>query len=410
MKAFWGWTIALGILLRLIMSQVIYSGDLNNHIGWAKSILAFGPRGAYDREYVGIMQPTYPPLSLYNFTASQWLFDRTYSMAWWLNKNVPMFPSRIIWLLEIQNVMPSFHKMLAMVCDVGIALLIFRIAIFLKFSKLRALISYLLCLFNPVVWYISSLWGQVESIPLFFLLLGWWYAIKSRQILSALFVTAALMTKQSTIILMPVYGIWIFKKWGFNNVIKVLSFGLILMYLVYLPFWQKPQIEWPINVYVDRLETGSGSNFISDHAFNPWAVYSHLEKVSDKNVRLWGIFGFTSVFLYIIHNFFRKTSLKIAMHANGLIAITSFLLMTRMHERYLAPTLPFLAIFAPTSVLWFILYVAISFGHQINLYNNWWVPTIPSWVRFSESWTTIYFVIIFLTVSWIIWLYKYKKL
>lgn len=410
MKAFWGWSIAIGLILRLVMSQVIYSGDLNNHIGWAKSILSLGSRGAYDREYVGIMQPTYPPLSLYNFTTSQWLYDRTYSFAWWLNKNVPMFPSRVIWLLEIQNVMPSFHKILTIVCDIGIALLVFKLARGLGFSKNKAIVSYLLALFNPVVWYISSLWGQIESVAIFFVLLGWWYSIKSHKLLSIVAIAAALLTKQSTIILIPIYGLWILKKWGLETVVKLFFCGLLFMYGVYSPFWQKTQMEWPISVYIDRIETGSGSNFISDHAFNPWAIYSHLEKVSDKNVRLWGILGFVSAFSYISYKFFKKTTLEMAMHANGLIVISSFLLMTRMHERYLAPVLPFLAIFAPTSVLWFILYSVISFGHQINLYNNWWVPTIQSWVSFSESWWTIYAVIISLTLSWAVWLYKYKKL
>ncbi len=171
----------LGLILRLVLSTSIYSGDVNNHVGWAKSILEEGSRGAYDRKYSGILQPTYPPLALYSFVTSYWLYGQTYSLAETLNRSFAEFPSKVIWFLEDQDTMPAFHKIISMISDLGIAVLIYGLSRRLfKASSRAAYIAAAVYIFNPAVWYNSSLWGQLESPPIFWILLSLWLFITKR--------------------------------------------------------------------------------------------------------------------------------------------------------------------------------------------------------------------------------------
>ena len=171
----WGLPILIlvSLALRIWMSVQIYSGDLNNHIGWAESILKEGSRGAYSREYVGIMPPTYPPLALYGFITSSWMHSLVEKTIWSLNLNVPAFPSSLVWLFEDQDVLPSFYKVIAIFGDLGLGVLVYKFAReAFKLSNKISLLAAGAFLFNPAIWYLSSLWGQIESFTLFFFILS----------------------------------------------------------------------------------------------------------------------------------------------------------------------------------------------------------------------------------------------
>ena len=119
--------LVFSLLLRLFLSVQIYSGDVNNHMAWAAGILDGGAAGAYYREYPGVMQPTYPPISLLAFITSEWFYRQTISTAYSLNQTFAIFPSRLIWAMADQDFRPAFYKITAIVSDLGIGLLIFML-------------------------------------------------------------------------------------------------------------------------------------------------------------------------------------------------------------------------------------------------------------------------------------------
>src|SRR3990167_5835544 len=189
----------LGLVLRLLLSTQIYSGDVNNHVSWGQDILKNGPVGIYEREFMsryGTLTPTYPPIPLVLFTLSQGAFDWASRTAWDTNLKYPLFPSQIVWWLQDQDTQPAFHKVWAIAADVGIAWLIY---ITTRKRWLAALV-----LFNPAFFYNSASWGQIESVPVFFLVAAF---LTRRPILSATSFILALLTKQSSIIFIPLYVI-----------------------------------------------------------------------------------------------------------------------------------------------------------------------------------------------------------
>lgn len=397
-----------GSIFRLGISRFIYSGDLNNHIVWGQTITKHGGAGAYDREYQTVMQPTYPPLSLFAFTTSYWTYNQIYSLSSWLNKQFDFFPSKFIWWLEDQNTLPAFEKIIAIVSDMGIAVLIYRLVLRLKAKPALAAIAAGGYLFNPVVWYNSALWGQIETFPLFWTLLAIWLLDRGKLKLGHLSFAAALLSKQSSIIFIPFIGFLSLKRFGLRKTVEGILIELVAVYLAYLPFLKSLDILWPIKVYIHRLQVGSGSDYVTDHAFNLWVFSSHLQKIPDTLwQRMLGAGLFITGVILGLPKLFKQPNLKSLLSLMGQASLLSFLVLTRMHERYLAPALPFLAILSATSRWYWPIYVFVSLVHLLNMYHNWWVPTIPVWVSFISQWPVIYSLVIILVLSWIGWVVRY---
>jgi hypothetical protein len=87
----------------------------------------------------------------------------------------------------------------------------------------------------------------------------------------------------------------------------------------------------------------------------------------------------------------------------GLTAFAAFMLMTRMHERYLGPVIPFLAITAAAKKQLWPIYFLVSLGHVINMYHLWWFPDISQMIPLISSWPAIVFVIVLFIISWLSW-------
>jgi Gpi18-like mannosyltransferase len=409
--------VILALVLRLYLSTSIYSGDVNNHVAWSLSILKFGSAGAYDRKYVGVMQPTYPPLALYAFTTSYWAYDNVYQAVLFLNNKVSVFPSRMVWLMQNQNVLPAFHKTVSMVSDIGIGILIYLLARkVMKVSQRSAFWAMCLYLFNPAVFYNSTLWGQLESIPVFWVLLSVWLVLNGKWLLGHASFLAALLFKQSSLVFAPAFFLFSVFKTGWKKTFTGLGFQFLLFYLSYLPFFprQTSTIYYPISTYINRLMTGSGSDYISDHAFNFWALFSHLAKISDNVSFIPGISAGTfawiifAVFAVLLISKYLVTAKDIdLLGLLGLLSFASFMVLTRMHERYLAPAIPFLALAAAKNKQLWPIYFLVSLGHIINMYDQWWFPNIPALVPVVSQWGMVVLVVVILSLSWISWMAVY---
>ncbi|HJZ05720.1 hypothetical protein A2634_04950 [Candidatus Amesbacteria bacterium RIFCSPHIGHO2_01_FULL_48_32] len=401
--------LVLGVVLRLALSVTIYSGDLNNHVAWGNGILRSGFHNAYYHEYPGVMQPTYPPLALYSFTTSVGLYRLLYSAATFINRTLPVFPSGLIWALEDQDVLPAFTKITSIVADIGIGFLIFRFS--------RSFIATMAYIFNPAVWYLSSIWGQIESLPIFFFLLALWSTHRKHFFATNLAFTAALLFKQSSIIFAPIFAILSWRRFGLPKTIIGITLQFSVVYLVYLPFAPSISLLWPIQIYVDRLQTGSGSNWVTDHAFNPWIWTTHLQKIPDTipvigsvTAGQLGLFLFgTFASLVLIRLTLSQISFSNLFLATSLMPILSFLLLTKMHERYLAPALPFLALAAAFRPRLWPIFIVLSLAHLANLYHEWWFPRIPVLVNWLSFWNTIQLMATIITTCSIIVLTYYLK-
>jgi len=381
----------LGLVLRLFLSTQIYSGDVNNHVSWGRDILSLGPAGIYQREFMsryGTLTPTYPPVTLFFFTLSQGLFDTVSRTAWNLNLKYPLFPSQIIWWLQDQDTQPAFHKIWAMTADIGLAWLVYTAT---KKRWLAALI-----LFNPAIFYNSASWGQIESVPVFFLVAAF---LTRRPFLSAVSFTLALLTKQSSIIFIPLYVLFFYRRFGIAQSLESAAVGLIIDRMAFLPFATPP-----LATYWHIIQTGSGSDYVVDHAFNFWALTMGLGKIPDANYRLWGYVLFAALLLFV---FTRKRFSVFPIAA--LITMSAFFFLTRMHERYLLPALVFLVFWLARDRRLLPAFIYLSLFHWLNLYHNWWYPRWPILVTWLSSTLNIQLLILLALASFIWLSWRYAK-
>lgn len=377
----------LGLILRLVISVQIYSGDVNNHIAWGKDILKLGPRGVYGREFAiryGTLPPTYPPIPLVVFTLSQAAYDWSYRTSWDLNLRFKIFPSNLIHFLEDQDSLPAFFKIWAILADIGIAWLVY------KFAPSFKLLAASLVLFNPAFFYNSAYWGQIDSIPIFFLLASFYALLwPKRPILSAILFILALLTKQSSIILIPLYSLAFVSRFSLKTVTFSIIASLLVFWLSFIPFYQSGNlISFPFTTYLNKIQTGSGSDYVTDHAFNFWALITGLGKISDV-IPFWGgipyvWWGYLFFAILLLGTLFIKP-----IFAASLTPLAAFLFLTKMHERYLLPSLAFLLLACTFRPKLFPAFIFLSLFYFLNLYHNWWAPRIPWLVNFISQTSVI---------------------
>lgn len=362
------WLLLLALLVRLALAYFQYSGDVNNHLVWGRSLLTGGPVGFYDRHFPGFNDANYPPVAILLFGFSVFLYQTTLAFFHYLNSLVGVFPSFLVPLFAGENMQAAFLKLPAILADLGIGYLIYKITK----KKLFAF----LYLFNPAVIYVSAVWGQIESLPIFFLVASY-YFLPRRYFLSHLAFILAVLSKQTALWLLPIFLIIWFKQGGVKALLQGLTLQVAIFLLLYLPF------NLPFGAIASYLASLSGSStLIADKAGNLWFFLFAGARVEDSlpflglTVRLWSLIFLGFAVLHICYRLWRNYSLKLAANSLFWFSLAAFFLQTRVHDRHLAPTLPFLllATFPERPKLFF--YTALSVYHLINLYLSLRLPFI----------------------------------
>lgn len=411
----------VGLVLRFVFSVQIYSGDVNNHISWGKDAINFGFAGIYEREFYpkyGTLPPNYPPIPIFLFTIFYGLYDWVYKTAWNLNLTFSFFPSNFIFFLQDQDTLPAFLKIPSMFADIGIAAVVFLFT--KKFIRSKKsywpLVAPALVLFNPGFFYNSAYWGQIEAIPLFFVLLAFYLLVHSDKFVwSALFFTAAVLSKQTTAVFAPIFVLYFLLKYGLTNSLKSLLLSAVVFWLTFLPFYKSGNILiYPFTTYWTKVQTASVSDFITDHAFNFWAFTAGLGKISDSlpfilgiSFQAWGYILFALLSLIIMYAIYRyRGNVQIILLSAALISFGSFMFLTRMHERHLEAALPFLLLLGTKDKKILLIFLYLSVFHFLNLYHDWWAPRFGFMVGILSSVTVINILIAIAVGTFLILLLK----
>lgn len=358
----------LALLLRLGLAYFQFSGDVKNHLVWGHSLLTGGPVGFYDRHFPGFNDANYPPVAILFFGFSVLLYQTTLSFFQYLNSLIGVFPSFLVPLFAGENMQAAFLKLPAILADLGIGYLIYKIT-----KKKLFAFAYL---FNPAVIYVSAVWGQIESLPIFFLILSY-FLLPRRYYLSQLAFILAVLSKQTALWLLPIFLIIWFKQGGVKALLRGLTLQITVFFLLYLPF------SLPSGAITSYLATLSGSStLIADKAGNLWFFLFAGARIEDSlpflglTVRLWSLLLLALALLVISCRLWRRYSLKKAADSLFWFSLFAFFLQTRVHDRHLAPALPFLllASYGEQPKLFF--YIILSVYHLINLYLALGLPFI----------------------------------
>ena len=217
----------------------------------------------------------------------------------------------------------------------------------LGFSTWNFNLGHLLALFyflNPVAIFDGVIWGQVDQYGLFLFMVSLYLLIIDRpNWATAVFVVSFLMKFQN-IIFIPLFYLYLYKRYSFTGLIKSAQISLAVFALVTFPFWWFRQMAGLI-----RLFTINANWFpwLSLNAFNLWWLVAKGEglRLSDKNLVL-GIMDAKQIGLLLFSFFYLVSALRVALAkkerlfrefvlALVLAVFAFFHLLTQSHERYL---------------------------------------------------------------------------
>ncbi|MFQ6019691.1 MAG: hypothetical protein ACE5KW_02935 [Dehalococcoidia bacterium] len=342
-----------GLLLRLSLATLpSFEVDLNTFQAWSLQLADSGPWNFYrDNSFAD-----YTPGYLYIL----WLFGG-------LDK-----------LFAFDN--DQFHYLLklpAIAADLGSAYLLYRMLEGRKpLVQLGAPILYLLL---PVVLLIGPVWGQVDSVLAFFLLLTVYYMAKHRPTSASLAYAMAFLIKPQAVAALPLFAFWLLKNHPPRIWARAVASSLAAGFLLILPFFPRNPFAI-IDQLRDSAETYPYDSFF---AYNFWGLFSAdrgapggiLFNPDDLTFlglehRIWGIILFLAASLAIILVFRNARGPAFLALATALSVLAFYVFVTRMHERYLFPLfLPFLVacVLLNSRLLW-ATFLGLGVVHFLNLY------------------------------------------
>jgi len=376
--------ILIGALIyRLVLSFVTWHPDLNNHVDWGIRFWEYSAKKFFAPEsnVWSYTWPNQPPITILTFALIKKLYDGLYSFFWYLNVNIPLFPSNFMFFLE-KNLYQGLLKLPSILSDLGIGYLIYKIFKEEKKEKL-GLIASLVYLFNPVIWYNSSLWGQTDAYINFFALFAFYLLFKKKIVPATLSLVISLYIKASLLIFVPIFLVvalkqkFELKKYLYSFLVSIVFVGLIAFI-----FSNGNPYVWLFNLYQKKI-FGQQLQLITANAFNVWSLLtgiherSHSLMFGPASYQVWGLLLFIVSYIPIFILLFKKHDLKNVFYSLAVCSFSSFMLLTNMHERYLFPFF----VYSTIVIFWdrklIPLYIFVSIVNILNLYNFWWFPKIP---------------------------------
>lgn len=376
----------LAIAFRLLISPFASHPDVGNHVDWGIRFFEYGADKFYAPEsnVWAFTWPNQPPGTILIFASIRLLYGFIFNLFWQVNVLVPLFPSVIVSFID-EYLYVILLKAPAIIADAGISYLIFR---FLKKYKNEkaAKLGAVIFLINPVVWYNSALWGQTDAVINFFALLSLWFLFEKKPIFSAFAFAICLYIKISLIIFVPIYGVLFFtQKFSIRQIVISVFLPALFFAAITIPFsYPENPVSWLSALYREKVLVNQ-LQVITANAFNLWAALTgvverpHSQIVFGLSYQAWGIILFLMAYLPLLYGVWKKPSFINAVWVLALASLSSFMLLTNMHERYLYPFFPYFTILAVLDKKLLPLYISISLINLLNLYHLWFVP------RFSFS-------------------------
>ena len=179
--------LALGLAFRIIIAYLLpgsgFTNDLASFRGWAHDLATNGLAGFYTRPGFHDYTPGY----LY-----------------------------ALWLVGIiEQVLPKLDliKIPAILADLALGYLAWSMTLELGGGRRAAVVAAALVVFNPVTWFDSVVWGQVDSVGMVFLLLGVRELWRDRPERSAILAVVAAIIKPQLGILVPIVAAVVIRRY-----------------------------------------------------------------------------------------------------------------------------------------------------------------------------------------------------
>lgn len=282
--------------------------------------------------------------------------------------------------------------------DVGIALILYIIVQRYTKSRNSGLFAAGIFLFNPAVIFNSAFMGQRDSINNFLFLLGVLAFIDKKYAWAAAWVACSLLVKFSLIFTVPLfmYGTYLATKSWRPVALSVLVAVSVTMAGV-LPVSLSP-FSWYFNYFL-RNVSGEMPN-LTAFAFNIWWVIfrpavtfgPNTDAFSASDIRLigtpfvaevwWGVpAGMWATMFFILfcipvvigvfRSGKRAVTPKYLTLLLSMVCLAAYLWLPKMHDRYMYPVFPLLAIAIGLGVPALKEFIALSLLNIVNLFVVW---------------------------------------
>jgi Gpi18-like mannosyltransferase len=387
--------IVLRILVAFWSLQFRENTDVLRYKDWTRIAYLHGFADTYTSSHLtfGTLPNNQPPGSLYTLSIA---YNIELQTAKLISKLTNTPPGNNQWVNG--PLVTLFLRLPSIIADIIIGILLY---LFIKKrgKEKGALIGSNIFLFAPSVWYNSAFWGQMDSLNNLMFLTAIFFFYEAKYLRTMIFTFLSVLIKLSLLPLLPLffYALYLKKKTTFKNLIPTLIISLMSAFLFMLPvaglnpFW--------IVEFISKNSLGEMQQ-ITNFAFNFWWFVFHPSIISGNPTSL---FSFSDVHLihapigtssylflplqswaFIIFIVLTIPLLKkiISLKDELLVAKNLFLLLTlvsvliflflpRMHERYLYPFFPILAIVVGLSGKYLKTFLVLSFLNMINLYIVW---------------------------------------
>lgn len=400
--------LVLGLILRLSLLPFFNFGDVNNSVIWGIWAKQFGLSGYYNfLNFFNYARPNQPPLTILLYDGLRYAYDFIFSIFWQLNVSIPAFPSQFItvfdkfgyiWVLKLPSIF----------ADLGLSLIIYKLARFLKSKNPLTLMN--LYLFNPISWYNSVVWGQTDSMVVLLGLGSILLVFFDFPILGVILFAITILFKATLLTFLPIIiVIFLVKKVPLKKcLLSTISF-IITIWVISKPFAVGPALPWILNLYVNVISKGE-LPLLTANAFNFWNLLFGQSMVKDTiqfvgiSASVLGGLLFVTFSIKPILDIYRKNKLENVLFSIVLITMAAFLFLTRMHERYLYPIFVPLIILASVNRRLIKFYIILSVLMLLNMYNGWWIPKAAILMNFVGNGVTqrlisVSFLIIFFLLN-----------
>ncbi len=283
------------------------------------------------------------------------------------------------------KIMLALYKLPGILGDIGLAFVIYNIARKHWNGKIAGILFFLTA-FNPLSYFNSTIWGQMDSLLVLTIIISLYALYEEKYLKAAVFFVVAAMLKPQALMFAPIYLFSFIEKRDIKLFLKTAGICLGLILLVAYPF--SPCHQGDGNLFiklvkalnplwlVDKYSSTLGSyNYASVNAFNfPALIGGNWKDAASPFLFLpwkaWGLItivfaiGFSGILYFKV----KDKAAKIFVPAFFIIAFL-FAFGTKMHERYIYPaiiTLLILYIFSKKrGFLW--LFVGLSIVNMFNL-------------------------------------------
>jgi len=395
----------LGFIVRLLLIPIPgFKADIAFWKGWG---LAVADRGVI--WLVGNTNYNYPPGFAYilDLIGKLYkLFADPYNISqYWMDNN-------LLYLF--------LFKLIIIFSDIGVVFLIIKISerLKMKWGWLLAMIFFL----NPAVLFDGVIWGQVDQFGLFLFLGAIYFFVDEKPKLASIIFTIAWLMKWQNIIFIPIFYLFIYRKYSFNDLIKSLFVSLAIFVIIIFPFWFHREMTILFNLFTVN---SNWFPWYSLNAFNGWWLASGLEgmKMSDKtlvlgiiNAKQFGLLLFCLFYFIAALNVFlakKEETLKQFILSCALVILSFFHLLTQSHERYLFHLLGFVIIFYFFRIekklihiigllsvvslgIFFNMYISMAFNYPDQIYWPFSMSATRSFTLYLSIFQIIIFIYIFI--------------